>query len=84
MKPYLVEVEWRDACMNAGGGWGNVEETDTEPIEVVTVGWLVERTEEKVVVALSRRLDAPGRYGAMLTIPAPWIGKLRRLKTKAR
>lgn len=72
-----VVVEWLDAT--GMHGWFDPAQTDPCPIRIMSVGYLVERTKKQLVMISS--YTEQGMYGDYLVIPAPWIVRVKRLKT---
>lgn len=81
MKPYPVLVEWTDAC-----DWSPAEWVDLEPLtagvatgcDVITVGWLVQKSKRALVLALSISEALDGR--GLFVIPRACVQKVTRLK----
>jgi len=77
----LVEVYWNDAR-------GEIHSTLDEVLKMgfckkITVGWLVYKDEDKVIVATERveGEDMDGRMSGDFTlIPAKWVKKIRRIR----
>ena len=71
-KGAAVEVRWIDSI--GTGHWGSKPETK---MECVTVGLLVERRKDRIVLAMSRSHYGDGHHWE---IPACSIRRVRRLK----
>ncbi len=73
----IVEVEWSDAC--GYSKWDGLEEyEELAPMPCKTVGYLLTQTKTKVTVMSTQSEDRGGNGG--LSIPTPWITKIRVLK----
>ena len=80
MKPYPVLVEWTDAC-----DWSPAEWVDLEPLtagvatgcDVITVGWLVQKSKRALVLALSVTSERDGR--GLFVIPRACVTRVVRL-----
>jgi phosphoribosylformylglycinamidine (FGAM) synthase-like amidotransferase family enzyme len=77
-RPSIVEVEWADALFRAG--WADKERTvsvarDQTQLDHVTCGYLLDQTDEYILVALS---VGQFSYGDSIQIPA---GMVRRVTT---
>lgn len=72
----LVMVTWRDAC--SIDGWRSPADEDFDTADVVSVGWLLERTKKKIVLASS--MCSEGGVNSVVVIPTPWVGSVRKLK----
>lgn len=72
----LVEVEWIDSCHNQG--WGSIENHKREsgPATCRTVGYLVESTSKRVVLAQSQS-SYSGHAGDIMTIPRSCVRKTK-------
>lgn len=80
MKPRPVFVEWRDAA-DVGDGWvcvDDFEDDDVAPCGVVSVGWLLSRTESAVLLALSIAENGDARQ--TFIVPASAIKTMRVLR----
>ena len=81
MKPYPVFIEWHDACDWSPGEW-----VDLDPLEsghatgcdVVSVGWLVQKSKRAVVLAMSISSENDGR--GLFVVPCSAIKRMVRLK----
>ncbi|MEK9753374.1 MAG: hypothetical protein VW338_09205 [Rhodospirillaceae bacterium] len=72
----IVAVSWVDT-MNSNG-WDTIAETvEMEPAPVVTVGFLIKKTKDKVVVA--HGLSGDSALGATV-IPAAWVKSIDVLR----
>jgi len=67
-----VYVEWIDSM--GSGGWGIYKPGD---MRCVSVGHLVQKTKDRVVIALSRSAHTDGDH---MEIPMFAVKKIRRLK----
>jgi hypothetical protein len=77
VKHPLVQVHWKDA-MSPGSTWQDPDElVDMDPIEIVSVGYMLRRTKSKIVLASS--LGNNGAVGECLVVPAPWVARVHRL-----
>jgi hypothetical protein len=74
MKP--VFVTWTDAT--SFQGWQNPETTDFGPLKVDSVGLLLKKTADIIVLVQSDASN--GAIGGCLTIPRSRVVKLRYLK----
>ena len=63
MKEKIVCVEWGDACYHSGYS-STAKPEDLEPMPTRTVGHLVKRTKEAVIVAQDRFYLANGKVDA--------------------
>ena len=77
-KPHIVE--WIDSC--SGSQWTDIDRVRTWKATTVTsVGFLIEKTSEKVVLSLN--YDSPNNNVAdSIVIPRSAVKKIRRLYTK--
>ena len=83
MKPYPVLIEWTDAC-----DWSPAEWVDLEPLEsghatgcdVITVGWLVQKSKRALVLALSISEADDGR--GLFVVPMACVKSMVRLTPK--
>ena len=78
MKYPLVEVTWKDAAHYSRGTWMSDPST-AKPIIAKTVGYLLKRTKQEVVIAQTRSDDLD-QWGGIWVIPAGWLIKVKRLK----
>ena len=78
-KLYPVEVEWEDSCSQ--GGWSK-DHAKYTPAECRSIGYLLHRDKEKVVLAQSE--DGLGKQNDSIVIPASCVKKLRRLYKKGK
>ena len=80
MKPRPVFIEWNDAA-DVGDGWVCLDDfgdDDVAPCGVVSVGWLVSRTESAVLLAMSITENGQGR--ATFLVPTSAIKRMVRLR----
>ncbi len=73
----LVRVQWVDSAGMAGGPWLAADET-IGIAHCESVGFLHERTKEKVVLVGTRQRKS-GRVACAFAIPAGAITKIERL-----
>ena len=81
MKPRPVFIEWADAADLGCCEWLDLDDMDpahVAPCGVVSVGWLVSRSESAVLLALSLS-EAGDARGAFL-VPVSAIKRMVRLK----
>ena len=72
-----IEVYWSDACSSVG--WETLEDCKLlKPMECKTVGYLVQKTNEALTIALTQSID--GGVNGAIAIPTKWIKKIRTLK----
>lgn len=69
-----VMVEWKDAQTTEG--WSDLE-NKARPLECISVGLLVGRTKDRLIIAMSKSADY---YGDHLEIPLGMVKKVRRLR----
>lgn len=77
----LLYVEWLDSCSVVGGVWkrgGAVR--DSEPSLVKSVGFVVARDKERIVLAAHVADDGSDYLGGDMCIPRSAVKKVRRLK----
>jgi len=82
----LVLVEWLDA--HSGRGWQTIEQLESaaEPLRCRSVGWLVRRTRECVVIASHISGAEQAEQGATISgqgdmmIPRVAITRIRKLR----
>lgn len=80
MKKYrMVLVEWRDAIVRAG--WEHTDEalSETDEMACTTIGYLIEKTKEHIVVA-GTLSDDGAQLNGRITIPMVWVVKIQTLK----
>jgi hypothetical protein len=83
VKPYPVLIEWVDACDWSPGEW-----VDLEPLksghatgcDVITVGWLVQKSKRALVLALSISEADDGR--GLFVIPTACVTTMTRLSPR--
>ena len=73
----LVEVEWFDA--ETTHGWETDEEVNSENVPIFTVGFLIKRTEDLVVIASSIDKLAGTQSNGRIKIPVAMIQTIREL-----
>jgi hypothetical protein len=73
-----VEVLWLDAN-GKDEGWRDVSTIDHSPVEVRTVGILLQQNEDGITVALSTTHDR-SVAGGYIFIPHPYVVKVRALR----
>jgi hypothetical protein len=77
----MVEVEWQDACSE--NGWARREEyRERTPMSIRSIGFLAHRDKSRLVIVQSH--SAGDRLNDSLTIPAPWVTRVRRLQRRRR
>jgi len=82
VKPYPVLIEWHDAA-DFGEGWvslDDVEDDHVAPCDVITVGWLVQKSKRALVLALSISEAMDGR--GLFVVPRACVKKVTRLSPK--
>ena len=80
-KEKIVCVEWEDAAYNSGY-YDKKSPEDFVPVRTRTVGHLVKRTKESVIVAMERFYegDKPTDDRHISTIPRKMIKKITEIK----
>jgi len=73
----FVEVVWNDAASNEG--WVELD-ADTEPMQIITRGWLIKENTSYLVLAGSLQLDNANTVGSTQIIPLGMIVSRRELK----
>ena len=77
MKYKLVRVEWLDA--KATSHWTSLADVKSfEPVEIVAVGYLLEKTKKKVTVAGC--MSELGNVSDICVIPGNWVKKIQYIK----
>ncbi len=78
--PKLVEIEWIDS--STGAGWISTEDINVEPVQCVTVGFIIRETKTAVMVAASLGIwsGVVDQACDPITIPKVAITKRRNLK----
>lgn len=71
----LVRVEWVDSA-HIRQPWAAKDET-LSPVRCVSVGYVVERTKRKIVLAGDYTND---QHGRLIAIPATAIRRVKRLR----
>lgn len=79
IKLNLVLVEWVDSL--GSPGWNNNFENGD--MRCVTSGHLIEKTKDRIVVALNKSLNSENAYGDYMEIPLCAVTKITKLKSKA-
>lgn len=74
----MVEVIWNDAS-DLTSGWTNTI-SDDEPALALSVGFLIRKTEEHIVIALDT--DGDGHHNGRSQIPTGMVKKIRVLRKK--
>lgn len=78
MNPKWSEVTWYDATSR--DGWTSLAGAlDTKPSLCKTVGEIIRKNKDYLVVAATRDLANEG-YAAVWSIPMKWVVKIRKLK----
>ena len=80
MKPYPVLVEWTDSCDWSPGEWVDLdclERGKATGCDVVSVGWLVQKSKSSLVLAMSRSEANDGR--GLFVVERSCIKKVWRL-----
>ena len=72
-----VRVDWVDSAFTQGWqrSWAKVRTS-----ECSTIGYLIEKTKEQVVVAMG--INEDGGYGEALAIPRANVRKVRKLRAR--
>ena len=79
MTPRPVFVEWADAC-DVGDGWTALDDfgdDDVVPCGVVSVGWLLSRTESALLLAMS--ITEGGDVRAAFLVPTSAVKRVAYL-----
>ncbi len=73
-----VEVEWVDSCTN--GKWASVDvhRAESRPSLCRSIGYLLERSDKRVVVAQSMSTDT-GHVSDTMAIPRVAVKRMRRI-----
>lgn len=74
----LVEVRWADSC-NSDFGWIHLEDLDTKVYEIVSVGFLVDETDDTLALSSHYSLDDPHKVNTILMIPKSCVIELKEL-----
>lgn len=85
MTPHPVLIEWDDAADVSPAQWIDPEEVTDEavaPCGIVSVGWLVHRSESAVLLALS--VSEVGDLRGAFVVPTACIRRLVALKIPGR
>jgi hypothetical protein len=77
MKPYPVKVVWYDAA-EADVAWVD-RAAAIEPVEVVSVGWLIAKSDTRLVLASDIQTDNPDLIAGVQVIPRDWAQKITKL-----
>jgi hypothetical protein len=78
MKPRPVLIEWRDSTHWEPGRWVDLDELDGSACDVITVGWLVDRTKTDHVICSS--ITEAGDGTGVFVIPNACIVRCEPLK----
>lgn len=82
MKPHLVQVIWIDAQGSATRVYA--KERDHAPIEMITVGWLLDHDKAGVSVANERFIeDGTENFRGHTFVPAGMVKRVKRLRGTA-
>lgn len=73
----ILEVEWDDSATLSRWGYEK-EHTESSVAKCRSVGYLIERNEKHIVLALNAS-DETGRVGDTISIPAACVRKVRRI-----
>jgi len=73
----LVIVEWHDAA--TGHGWETIEEVDTKEELMITVGFVVGKGENTIVIASSIDKEQHGQSNSRIKIPLGMIKSIKEL-----
>lgn len=77
----LVLVEWVDACSHTNKGWNALDEVVDLGLQTVSsVGWLVHKDTDRLVVIASK--DGDGNVSGDVTIPSSWVAKITYLEPR--
>lgn len=77
LKTPIVEVEWTDA--SGKSRWGQLEEyLAHHPHPCRTAGYLIRRTKEEILIALTQSED--GQLNGAIAIPIQWVKKIKILR----
>lgn len=74
----IVEVAWLDS-RQPSPAWQLIDDISAKVCECTTVGYLVSRSKERVVVAQSLG-DAGGQAAGVMVIPAACVTRLKFLR----
>ena len=76
----MVRVTWQDA-MDGETGWQSLETMMKAKLAIcMDIGWLIKKTDEKVIVMGSWCVDPDDKEGGRyITIPAGWVKKIEYL-----
>ena len=82
-KEQIVCVEWEDASYDSGY-YDKKEPERFEPVKVLTVGFVAEKTHKKIVVCIDKFHLEEGKIDLRhcSTIPRKYITKIRYLEDK--
>lgn len=77
--PYstFMEIVWNDAASH--DGWVEID-ADTEPVRIITRGWLIKDTDVYFMLAASLHMDDASTVGSTQIIPKGMILSQRILK----
>jgi len=73
----LVEIVWHDACTDSG--WESHDKTSTTEELMVTIGFLVARGENVVVIASSLDQETHAMSNSRIKIPVGMIKTIKEL-----
>ncbi len=73
----LVEIVWHDACTDSG--WETHDKTNTTEELMVTIGFLVARGENVVVIASSLDQETHAMSNSRIKIPVGMIKTIKEL-----
>ena len=76
MKPYPIKVVWNDAA-SFDSAWVD-RSVALEPVQVISVGWLIEKTAARLVLASDIQEDSEQLSGVQV-IPRDWVQKITKL-----
>lgn len=72
----IVLVKWQDACTR--GGWKSLADyKSTQPLDVVSVGYLITKTNAHITLVQTVSEDS---VADSITIPKPWITEMKKIK----
>ena len=76
----MVRVTWQDA-MDGETGWQSLETMMNAKLALcMDIGWLIKKTDEKVIVMGSWCVDPDDKEGGRhITIPTGWVKKIEYL-----
>lgn len=76
----IVDITWMDASSHSG--WMPLEVVDKEAtlFECHSVGYLLKRSKERVIVAQNLSTKSVGKVSDVMVIPAGWITAIKVLR----